>query len=193
MAAHASAGWPEIRPTSTKPGKQYVVSFAMGSLQINVLAGEQRDIDRLLDFFQQIGVLPRNHVFQPSGVIALQRVREPDCRQIWFLNDVSPARALAHRPRSPEFLVRPFGQPNSSPDLQLYSRKLGRPQLLAHDRVPDVPSFNIHGVMSDNNASLRIVPCCFEKNEPFRGMFGGYFNRKSGEASSTKRLQGSND
>ena len=35
-------------------------------------------IDRVSDLLQQIGVLPRDHVFQPRHVVFLQRFAQPD-------------------------------------------------------------------------------------------------------------------
>ena len=48
------------------------------SLRIDVLAGQERNIDVLVDLLQQIGVLPGDHVFEPRDIVFLQRLAQPD-------------------------------------------------------------------------------------------------------------------
>ena len=47
-------------------------------LQVDVFAGKQRYRDIVLDLLEQLGVLPRDHVFEPRHVVFLEGSAEAD-------------------------------------------------------------------------------------------------------------------
>ena len=52
--------------------------FDEGFLQIDILAGENRDVDGIGDFLQKVGILPGDHVFEPREVVLFKPLSQPD-------------------------------------------------------------------------------------------------------------------
>ena len=49
-------------------------------LQANILSGAERNVDRLLNFFNEFRILPRHHIFKPRDVALFERFAETNAR-----------------------------------------------------------------------------------------------------------------